>query len=118
MIFTNNIPCKNAKTKMPKSTLVIKNVIYSISSIHSYFPLLRTWKARHDDLIQVLTSESIGNAVISFGKPSHTEQNHCAHTFCSTASLLLYSLLHNVPLQEDQLFLRRSLLFPNIFDLL
>lgn len=116
MIFTNCIPHKNAKTN-PKSMLVIKNMTYSIPSIHSH-PPLRTLKAgQNDDLIQVLTSEMqlclLASPVTLNRTTVHT------HTFSSTVSLLLYNtLLHRVPLQEGQLFLRSPLLFPNIFVLL
>lgn len=110
IIFTKSITCKNAKTK-PKSMLATENLINSTLSIHSHPP-------QNDDLILVLTHESVRNAILPFGKLCHTKQNHCANTFPSPASLLLYSLLHKVPLQEGQLFLRSSLLFPNIFVLL
>lgn len=85
--------------------------MYFIPPIHSY-SLLKTLKAgQNDDLIQVLTSESTGDEIMPFGKPTHTKQNHYANTFSSV-------LLHKVPLQEGQLCLRRSLLFPNISVLL
>lgn len=102
----------------PKSMLAIKHLIYSIPSIHSHPPLWILKARQNDDMILVLTHESVRNAILPFGKLCHTKQNHCANTFPSTASLLLYILLHKVPLQEGQLFLRSSLLFPNIFVLL
>lgn len=90
MIFIHHILCKNVKTKNSMVvSKIIENVIYSIPPIHAH-PLLRTLKAwQNDDLIQVLTYESLRNTIMPFGKPSHTKQNHHVHTFLSTASLLL-----------------------------
>lgn len=90
IIFTKSITCKNAKTRT-KYMLPIKNLIYSIPSIHSHPPLWTLKAKQNDDLILVLTHESIRNAILPFGKLCHTKQNHCANTFASTESLLLYS---------------------------
>lgn len=83
MIFTNCIPRKNAKIK---SRLVIKNVSYSLPSIHSHLPLRALQAGQNSNLIQAVTSERAGNAIAPFGKPSHTKQSHCALTVSCTSA--------------------------------